>query len=118
MKKIAAVCILALASTACTAKEPHVTTAFLLYKSCVQGTLQSMSSLPATRAGIQEALNGIDSMCLDWALIWYPAFIDPKDDSPDLTQAEADRFNALRMNTRQQLFDYMFEYLPKPAKKK
>lgn len=117
MKKLASVLILALATTACTAKEPHVTTAFMLYRSCVQGTLQA-TQLPATRQGIQETLTGIDSMCLEWSLIWYPAFIDPKEESPELTQAEADRFNALRMTTRQELFDYMFSYLPKPIKKK
>jgi zona occludens toxin (predicted ATPase) len=115
--KLAAVLILALACSACTAKTPHVTTAFLLYKSCAQGTLQSTHQ-PKTLAEVREILDHIDSMCLDWALAWYPAFVDPKDDSPDLTQAEADRFQALRMNTRQQLFEYLSEFVPKSVKKK
>jgi len=122
MLKIAGGLILTLSVATCAAQSSHVGIAYQLYKSCYQGTLQAQSFDPDTFSAqdIVNIVEGTDQFCLAWTYAWYPAFTNNQDVT-ELSPAENERFDKLRLSFIDQVLSDLSDLLPanrKQAKKK
>ena len=113
--KIIPVLLLAFATQACTAKEPHVVLAYKLYTSCAAGTLQVMAP-PKDQADFIDILTYTENWCTMWTDAWYPAFVS-EDDAPELNFEEHTRFVAFRKQVRDRLIEDYKRLQAEPKKK-
>jgi hypothetical protein len=107
--KIAYACIIALCTTACSADQSHVTTAYQLYKTCIDGNLQVAGAFPTTQEELPQYITELDKTCIVWTSAWLPVAIPIE----EFNEEKASRFNILRRSMLNDLYAAFLDHLNK-----
>jgi hypothetical protein len=73
-----------------------VEAAFGLYQGCIKAGFIH-TRLPVPSPEIESFVEGLDSRCVEWMVVWYMAFLNEPVDS--MTELELDQFTNLRALT-------------------